>query len=153
MDVSSVGTRRCGGELHRDAEPTFGRGVRMSVPSCARVMLLTIASPRPTPAWSVGCVGCRAERFGERRDPPCAELVAGVLDRERHEFGADVGVDLHGAAFGKVVDDGVVQEIRRRLQQERVRAERGRDVPGSLDRHAVILCEREECLGRLLGEE
>jgi hypothetical protein len=33
--------------------PPAGRGVRMRVPSCAWVMLLTIASPRPTPAWSV----------------------------------------------------------------------------------------------------
>src|SRR5205814_2018070 len=30
-----------------------GPGVRVRVPSCAWVMLLTIARPRPTPAWSV----------------------------------------------------------------------------------------------------
>src|SRR5262249_50385791 len=33
--------------------PPAAPGVRVSVPSCARVMLLTIARPRPTPAWSV----------------------------------------------------------------------------------------------------
>jgi hypothetical protein len=33
--------------------PPAGRGVRVRVPSCAWVMLLTIARPRPTPAWSV----------------------------------------------------------------------------------------------------
>src|SRR6266508_1631498 len=33
--------------------PPAGRGVRVSVPLCAWVMLLTIARPRPTPAWSV----------------------------------------------------------------------------------------------------
>src|SRR5919112_999895 len=33
--------------------PPAARGVRVRVPSCAWVMLLTIASPRPTPAWSV----------------------------------------------------------------------------------------------------
>jgi hypothetical protein len=33
--------------------PPASRGVRVRVPSCAWVMLLTIARPRPTPAWSV----------------------------------------------------------------------------------------------------
>src|SRR5262245_34512539 len=33
--------------------PPAARGVRVRVPSCALVMLLTIARPRPTPAWSV----------------------------------------------------------------------------------------------------
>jgi hypothetical protein len=33
--------------------PPAARGVRVRVPSCAWVMLLTIARPRPTPAWSV----------------------------------------------------------------------------------------------------
>jgi NADPH:quinone reductase-like Zn-dependent oxidoreductase len=33
--------------------PPAGRAVRVSAPSCAWVMLLTIARPRPTPAWSV----------------------------------------------------------------------------------------------------
>ena len=33
--------------------PPAARGVRVRVPSCAWVMLLTMARPRPTPAWSV----------------------------------------------------------------------------------------------------
>jgi len=33
--------------------PPAARGVRVRVPSCAWVMLVTIARPRPTPAWSV----------------------------------------------------------------------------------------------------
>ena len=33
--------------------PPAARGVRVRVPSCAWVMLLTIARPRPTPAWPV----------------------------------------------------------------------------------------------------
>jgi len=33
--------------------PPAARGVRARVPSCAWAMLLTIARPRPTPAWSV----------------------------------------------------------------------------------------------------
>ena len=35
------------------ASPPASRGVRVRVPSCAWVMLLTIARPRPTPACSV----------------------------------------------------------------------------------------------------
>ena len=33
--------------------PPAARGVRVRVPSCAWVMLTTIARPRPTPPWSV----------------------------------------------------------------------------------------------------
>ena len=38
--------------------PPAARGARVRIPSCARVMLLTIARPRPTPAWSarIRCV-------------------------------------------------------------------------------------------------
>src|SRR3989442_802732 len=32
--------------------PPAPRGVRVRVPTCASVMLFTIARPRPTPAWS-----------------------------------------------------------------------------------------------------
>ncbi len=55
--------------------------------------------------------------------------------------------------LGEVVDDGVVQEVRGHLQQERVRADGGRDVSGGLDGDAVLLREGEECLRRLLGHE
>jgi len=34
-------------------QPAVGAGGELRVPSCAWVMLLTIARPRPTPAWSV----------------------------------------------------------------------------------------------------
>jgi hypothetical protein len=64
--------------------------------------------------------GAALERFGECRDQPWSELLAGVFDSEHDGLGADGGVDLHGAVFGEVVDDGIVQEVRGHLQQERV---------------------------------
>src|SRR4029453_1000582 len=48
--------RGCGGAAGSCTvtwSPPPARGVRVRVPSCAWVMLLTIARPRPTPAWSV----------------------------------------------------------------------------------------------------
>ena len=119
--ASSVGARRCGGELHRDAEPTFGarrEGERSFV--CLGDALDDRQSEADTCVVGADALGAALERFGERRDLLCAERVAGVLDREHDELGADGGVDLHAAVFGKVVDDGVVQEIRGHLQQERV---------------------------------
>jgi hypothetical protein len=44
--------------------------------------------------------------------------LAGVLDGEHHALGVYAGRDPHGALFGQVVDDCVVQEIRRHLQQK-----------------------------------
>src|SRR3989442_12014199 len=44
----------CGGAAGRctvTRSPPSARGLTVSVPSWAWVMLLTIASPRPTPAW------------------------------------------------------------------------------------------------------
>ena len=92
--------------------PPAARGVRVRAPSCACVMLLTIARPRPTPASSLRM------RSVPRWDGSVS--VAGVLDHEHGGLGADGGVDLHDAVFGEVVDDGVVQEVRGHLQQESV---------------------------------
>jgi hypothetical protein len=61
------------------------------------------------------------------------ELLAGVLDIEHHALGVNAGRDPHGALFRQVVDDRVVHEVRRHLQQERVGADGGRDVSGGLD--------------------
>ena len=66
---------------------------------------------------------------------------------------ADGGPHVHGAVFGEVVDDGVVQQVRGQLQQERVRTEGMGDVAGCLDRDAALLGEREEGLGGLFREE
>ena len=52
---SLANARGCGaaGSCTVTRSPPAARGVRVRVPSCAWVMLLTIARPRPTPAWSV----------------------------------------------------------------------------------------------------
>ncbi len=101
--------------------PPAARGVRVRVPSCAWVMLLTIARPRPTPAWSArtrllprrnGSTSCGHQLWGE--------LLAGVLDGEHHTLGVNGGRDPHGALFRQVVDDRVVHEVRSQLQQERL---------------------------------
>src|SRR5258708_6924297 len=60
------------------------------------------------------------EGFGECRDQLRSELVAGVFDGEHDGLGADGGAELHGAVFGEVVDDSVVQKVRGHLQQESV---------------------------------
>jgi hypothetical protein len=56
--------------------------------------------------------GAALERFGECRDQLWADLPTGVFDGEHDGLGTDGGVDLHGAMFGEVVDDRVVQEVR-----------------------------------------
>ena len=48
-----LGVARGAGSFTVTRSPPAARGVRVSVPSCAWVMLLTIARPRPTPALSV----------------------------------------------------------------------------------------------------
>ena len=54
--VSSFGAGMFGGAAGSctvTRSPPPARGASVRVPSCAWVMLLTIASPRPTPAWEV----------------------------------------------------------------------------------------------------
>ena len=64
--------------------------------------------------------GAALKRLGKRGDQLWGELLAGVLDRERHRLGVNAGGDPHGALFRQVVDDRVVHEVRRHLQQQRV---------------------------------
>ena len=59
--------------------------------------------------------GAALEGFGECGDQLGSELFTSVFDSEQNGFGADNGVDLYGATFGKVVDDGVVQKVRDHL--------------------------------------
>src|SRR5581483_10377134 len=47
------GTRGAAGRRTVTRSPPAGRGARVRLPSCASAMLLTIARPRPTPAWSL----------------------------------------------------------------------------------------------------
>ena len=68
----------------------------------------------------VDAFGAATKRLDERGDQLWGELLAGVLDGERHALGVSAGGDPHGALFGQVVDDRVVDEVRAQLQQERM---------------------------------
>ena len=92
----------------------------VSVPSCARVMLLTIARPRPTPAWSSLRMRSVPRWNGSVSVGTSCGVIAGVLDGEHHAVGVNAGGDPHNALFGQIVNDRVVHEVRRQLQQERV---------------------------------
>ena len=117
-------------------------------------MLLTIARPRPTPAWSGAyAFGAAKERFGKRGNRLRGELLAGVLDGEHGTLPGNAGRHPHAALFGEVVDDRVLQEVRRHLQQERVGADGGRPVAGGLDGESAFLCEGEERFGGFFRDE
>ena len=64
--------------------------------------------------------GAAKKRLRKRRNYLWGELLAGVLDGERHTLGVNAGRDPHGALFRQIVDDRVLHEVRRQLQQERV---------------------------------
>ena len=120
----------------------------MRAPSCASVMLLTIARPRPTPAWSVRMrLGTAKERLDKCGNQLWGEVLAGVLDGEHHGFGVDAGRDPHGALFRQVVDDRVVHEVRSQLQKERLVSRWLSQLAGGLDGDAAFFCEGEERFG------
>ena len=134
--------------------PPAARGLRARVPSCACAMLLTIARPRPTPAWWVRTRSVPRRNGSPRVATSCGDrLRAGVLHGEGHRLGVNRGRDPHRTLFGQVVDDCVVHEVGRHLQQERVGADGGGDVAGGLDGDAPLLCERKECLGGFFRDE
>jgi hypothetical protein len=84
------------------------------------------------------------KRLGKRRSLLWCELLAGVLESEHHGVRVNAGRDPYGALFRQVVDDRVVHEVRRQLQQECVRADGGGHVARGLDGDAAFLCEGEE---------
>ncbi len=55
--------------------------------------------------------------------------------------------------LGQVVGGRVLDEVRRQLQQERVRADRGRHAAGGLDGEAASLREGEERFARFLRDQ
>ena len=65
-------------------------------------------------------LGAALKRLRERGHQLRGELLTGVLDGEHHGLGVNARGDPHGAIFRQVVDDRVVDEVRRHLQQERV---------------------------------
>ncbi len=93
--------------------------------------------------------GAPLERFDERGSQIRGEFLAGVLDTEHHSRGMNAGGDPHGALFRQVVDDRVVHEVGRHLQQERMGADGGGDVAGSLDGEAASFCEWNKRFGGL----
>ncbi len=64
--------------------------------------------------------GASNKRLDKPWDQLWGELLAGVLDSERHSFRVNAGRDPDGALCRQVVDDRVVHEVRRQLQQERL---------------------------------
>jgi hypothetical protein len=69
---------------------------------------------------AVDAFGAAPERLREGRDQVRIELLARVLDGERHAPALSARPDPHGALIWQFVDDRVVQEVRGHLQQERV---------------------------------
>jgi hypothetical protein len=63
--------------------------------------------------------GAPLERFGECRNQLWLSLSPVFSAVSRTDSGP-MAVLIHGAVFGEVVDDGVVQKVRSHLQQESV---------------------------------
>ncbi len=97
--------------------------------------------------------GAALKGFDKRRSLFWREPLACVLHGEHHGLGVKAGRDPHGAMFGQVVDDRVVQEVHRHLQQERGRSDRRGDVADGLDSDAPILSQRQERFGGLFGDQ
>jgi hypothetical protein len=60
------------------------------------------------------------KRLGKGRNQLGGKVLPGVLDREHHILGVNGRSDPYGAVLRQVVDDGVVYEVRRQLEQERL---------------------------------
>src|ERR687890_444844 len=99
-------------------------GSPQSKPSTVRNRTVSSRSSTTRPMWTKSvmpgrCVamvgayafGAAAKRLGKRRDQPRGELLAGVLDGEHDPLRVNAGRDPHGAPFGQVVDDRVVDEV------------------------------------------
>jgi hypothetical protein len=99
-----------------------------------------------------GALGATDERLGKRRGQLRRDRLAGVLDDEHGDPGAGAGHGPHGPVVD-IVDDGVVQEVRRQLPQQRVGAQGQGDVAGGLDADTAFLGEREQRFRGLLHEQ
>jgi hypothetical protein len=63
--------------------------------------------------------GAAAKRLNKCGNHLPGELFAGVFDSEDHTIGVNARGDPHRAVVRQIVDDRVVHEVRRRLQQQR----------------------------------
>jgi hypothetical protein len=59
------------------------------------------------------------ERLDKRRNQLRSELLTGILDRQRHGLWLDACLDPDAALSSQVMDDGVVHEVRRQLEEQR----------------------------------
>ena len=103
----------------------------------------------------VGADAFRAplKRLDERGNQLWRERLTGVLDREPHGPGLNTRRDPDGAMFRQVVDDRVVHEVRRHLQQQCMGADGGARVAGGFDGEAVCFCEREKRFSGLFRDQ
>ena len=111
--------------------PPAARGVRVRVPSCAWVMLLTIARPRPTPAWSV-----RMRLVPRRNGSPSVETNCGV---SLSPVFSTVSTTVFGAREGRL---GAVHQV----------AARVRVLADALEQHLQVAVAVLSHAGLLLGE-
>jgi hypothetical protein len=101
----------------------------------------------------VYALGAALKRLDKGGDRLVVELLAGVLDSEHHMLRVNAGRDPYGALLGQVMDDRVVHEVRRQLEQERLGADGGGQLAGGFDGDAMSFCERKECFSGLFGDE
>ena len=140
--------RRCGGQLHRDAEPAGGPGGEGE----GSVVGLGDAFDDRQAEADTCVIGAYAFGAAEKRLGKCGnylrgELLAGVLDGEHRTLGLNARRDPHGALLRQIMHDRVVHEVRSQLQQERVCADGLGDVAGGRDGDAALFCKGEERFG------
>src|SRR5437868_8412783 len=93
------------------------------------------------------------KRLAKRGNQLWADLLAGVLDSEQHALGLNAGLDPHPALFRQVVNDRVVNEVRRQLEQERLRADGGGELTGGFDRDAAFFRKGKQSFAGLFSNE
>jgi hypothetical protein len=139
--------------VHRDAEPAVGprrEGERSVV--CLGDALDDREAEADARVVFVDALRAALKRPGQRRDELRGEGAAGVLDGERRAVGPHACRHPDAAAVGQVVDDRVVHEVRRQLQQERVGADRPGCIAAGLDADGAVLRERKKRLGGFFGD-
>ena len=107
--------------MHCDAEPASGPGGEgESSVVCSCDAVYDCQAEAHTCVIGVYAFRAPLKRLGKGGNQLRSKVLPGVLDREHHILGVNVGSDPYGAVLGKIVDDGVVYEVRRQLEQERL---------------------------------
>src|SRR5918993_4051487 len=127
--IIPAGRRWRQGQLHRDAESSSSTGTEgKGAVVCLRDALDDREAQADTCVVRAYAVGAAPKRLAEGGEQLWGQVAAGVLHGEGNRLGVDRGREPHCAPFGQVVDDRVVHEVGRHLQQERVGADGGGDV-------------------------